>query len=333
MLTTDDIVPYCGIVLAGAEKPVGLISVVQALKKRITQQLKAKWISHDHDNAPDGGRYITCFFSHQRPPHWAPNSQVLETSYAYFSVGIANGYFVFHCSDNDVKEILLDLLDADISHVSKISREVLNYAFIEGSAVKTIWLHGIHSRTAIKADSKALTGSDLRLALDPSGDQSYSYNSLRGNVELLRRDRTFGVNLTESYLWLYRMNTWPEFLSACDALTEILRKAKGKATNTPLDTVSHPISDISSMKGAFDFSIVDPVSVGGTTFGAARTSLLDKIGSEYEYEPIHQVVQDNLVRVRVHHKHKGLRSYIGEVHAEPQLNRGQIRFSTTKVNA
>ncbi|UYK71640.1 hypothetical protein [Xanthomonas sacchari] len=35
----------------------------------------------------------------------------------------------------------------------------MNYAFIEGSTVKTLWLHGIHHRTAVKADSKAITGN------------------------------------------------------------------------------------------------------------------------------------------------------------------------------
>lgn len=331
MLTTDDIVPYCGVILACADSPVGLILVVQTLKKRIGRELKAEWLSHDYDDA-HGARYITCFFCYQRPPHWAPNSDVRETNYAYVSVGIANGYFVFHCSDNDVKEILLELLDADSFPVRKIYREVLNYAFIEGSDVKTLWLHGIHNRTSIKADSKALTGSNLRMALDPSGDQSYSYNSLRGNVELLRRDRTFGVNLTESYLWLYRMNAWSEFLAACDALTEILHKADGRTSSAPLETVSHPISDAIAMKGAFDFSIVDAETFGGTTFGPARINLLNKVALEYNFDIIHQVVQDNLVRLRIHHEQNGLRSYIGEIHAEPTLVRGQLKFKVTKLN-
>lgn len=331
MLTTDDIVPYCGVVLARADSPAGLIFVVQKLKKRISQKLATEWLSHDHDEA-HGGRYITCFFFHRRPPHWAPISEVLETSYAYFSVGIANGYFVFHCSDNDVKEIILELLDADSFPVRKISREVLNYAFIEESDVKTLWLHGIHKKTSVKADSKALTGSNLRLALDPSGDQSYAYNSLRGNVELLRRNRTFGVNLTESYLWLYRMNNWPEFLTACNAITDKLRRANGKTSSTPLETVSHPISDTKIMAGAFDFSIVDHDNFGGTNFGAARTSLLEKIYLDYDFECIHQIIQDNVVRLRIHHKQGGLRSYIGDIHADPVLVRDQLAFETLKVN-
>lgn len=331
MLTTDDIVPYCGVVLAREDAPVGLILLVQKLKKRISQELRAEWLSHDFDDVNDA-RFVTSFFYHLRPPHWAPNSEIRETNYAYFSVGVSNGYLVFHCSDNDVKEILLDLLEADSFPASKISREVLNYAFIEGRDVKTLWLHGIHNRTSVKADSKALTGSNLRMALDPSGDQSYSYNSLRGNVELLQRDRTFGVNLTESYLWLYRMNSWREFLIACDAITAILRKANGKTSSAPLETVSHPLSDLGAMGGAFDFSIVDPDTFGGTTFGAARISLLDKIALEYEFEPLHQVLPDRLIRLRVHHKQNGLRSYIGEVHAEPTLTRGQLRFDATKVD-
>lgn len=43
MLTTDDIVPYCGLVLARSEKPGGLILVVQRLKKRISQAFHAQW--------------------------------------------------------------------------------------------------------------------------------------------------------------------------------------------------------------------------------------------------------------------------------------------------
>jgi len=330
MLTTDDIVPYCGVVLARSEKPGGLILVVQRLKKRINQAFHAQWTAHDQDSA-HGSSYITCFFSYQRPPHWAPRSQVLETTHAYFSVGLVNGYFIFHCSDNDVKDEILGLLDSDNFDVKKIARDVLNYAFIEGSTVKTLWLHGIHNRTAVKADSKAITGSNLELALDPSGDQSYSYNSLRGNVELLRTERTFGVNLTESYLWLYRMNTWTEFLAACDALTEILRKGKGKISSKPLEIVSHPISDTAAMKGLYDFSIVDSENPSGITLGTGRSSLLSKLRQEYDFEPIHQISQDNIIRLKIHHRDNGLRSYLGELHAEPTLNSGKLGFNTTKV--
>lgn len=87
------------------------------------------------------------------------------------------------------------------------------------------------------------------------------------------------------------------------------------------------------MKGAFDFSMVDAETSGGTTFGTARITLLDKIASEYEFDPIHQVVQDHLVRLRIHHKQNGLRSYIGEIHAEPSFVRGQLRFNAVKVDA
>lgn len=332
MTTTADIAPYCGVVLGVAERPIGLITTVLIIKKRISHSLNATWLGYDHDNAADGGRFITAFFSHEHAPHWAPNSAIREITHCYFSVGLTNGFFVFHCSDNEIKETILDLLDSSSFGIDRIPREILNYAFIDGSEIRTIWLHGIHKKTAIKADSKALTGSNLRHAFDPSADQSYSYSSLRGSVQLGSKDRTFGVNLSESYLWLYRLNSWGEFLASCDALTTILKNARGRKSSAPLETVSHPVSDLSLMKGAYDVAILDPDNPLSGSFGQARTSLLDKVKTEYDYDLVHRIAPDNIIRLRVHHLQGGLRSYIGDVYAEPVTQGSRLRFNATHSN-
>jgi hypothetical protein len=332
MPTTADVVPYCGVILGAAERPIGLVTTVLAVKKRIGQALNATWLGYDHDYAPDGGTFLTAFFSYEHPPHWAPNSTMREITHCYFSVGLTNGYFVFHCSDNEVKETILDLLDSNSFEIKRIPREVLNYAFIEGSEIRTIWLHGIHKKTTVKADSKALTGSNLRYAFDPSADQTYSYNSLRGSVQLGNKDRTFGVNLAESYLWLYRLNSWSEFLANCDVLTTTLKNARGRKSSTPLDTVSHPISDPSIMKGLYDFAILDPDNPLSGSFGQTRTSLLATLKSEYEYDVAHRVAQDNIIRLTIHHVQDGLRSYIGDVVAEPIIHGARFRFNVSHTN-
>lgn len=332
MLKTIDVVPYCGVILAHATGHVGLVSIAQKIKERISAGKATTWLAHDYDNAPDGGSYISCFFSYTQTPHWSPLAAILDVCHAYFSVGMTNGYVVLHCSDNEVKDMVLELLDSNELPLEKVAREVLNYAFIAKSAVKTIWLHGIHSRTQVKADSKALTGSNLRLALDPSADQSYSYNSMRGTVDLSKKERTLGINLNDAYLWLYRLSSWKELLDICDQLTSILRGARGKTIGAPLDTVSHPISNISAANGAFDFAIADPSDPAATQYGATQAALMAKIASEFLYEIDPAVQPDSVARVRIHHVSSGLRSYIGEIHATPILKNKKMSFSTAKVN-
>ncbi|MFE6057069.1 hypothetical protein ACFQ6N_40565, partial [Kitasatospora sp. NPDC056446] len=95
--------------------------------------------------------------------------------------------------------------------------------------------------------------------------------------------------------------------------------------------VSHPISETAAMKGLFDFSIVDSENPSGITLGTGRSSLLSQLRQEYDFEPIHQITQDNIIRLKVHHRNNGLRSYLGELHAEPTLNSGKLGFNTTKV--
>jgi len=331
--TTEDIVPYCGVVFGLPVGRVGLIGAVIKVKSRLQQDMNMHWLSHDSDWALDGGRFITVFFKYDHPPHWAPNSGINETTYGYFTLGLTNGYFVFHCSSNDVKEAVLDLLDSNTFPIDRVSREVLNYAFIVKKEIKTIWLHGIHKKTAVKADSKALTGTDLRQAFDPSADQSYSYNSLRGSVRIEKKDRTFGVNLSEAYVWLYKLNSWRDFLEKCDALTTILMNARGRVSSAPLDTVSHPIRDLGLMKAAYDFSIYDPDSQLAPNLGDVKVALLRTIKADYEFDVPPNLIQDNVVRVRVHHLDNGLRSYVGDIAAEPIIQSERLRFDTTIVNA
>lgn len=331
MPTTLDIVPYCGIVIATSEKTFSLVSAVSSIKNKLTQAINAQWQGHKFDQAMDGGRFLTSFFYYHHTPHWAPSSNIQETTQSYFTVGQSNGYIVFHCSDNQAKDIVLEELESAAFPANRVRREVLNFAFIEGSDVKSIWLHGIHKKTSVKADSKALTGLNLRFALDPSADQTYSYDSLRGIVSIEKKDKTFGINLSESYIWLYRLSSWKEFISKVDILTTKLKGARGRSTSTPIETVSHPISDANLMLNAYDIAILDPDNPANSNFGQIRMSLLEKIKNEFDYE-LYPGAADNVLRIKVHHISQTLKSYIGDVHAQPEIFDSRLKFNLSYHN-
>jgi hypothetical protein len=57
-----------------------------------------------------------------------------------------------------------------------INQETLERAFVRGQT-RAFWLSGLHTSVETKPDSKMLIGRDLRKALDPFSDQTFTYTS------------------------------------------------------------------------------------------------------------------------------------------------------------
>ena len=60
-----------------------------------------------------------------------------------------------------------------------ISRSTMAAAFLENGQARTLWLSGVHRRSATKADAKILAGQDLDYSLDPFDDQSFYRSAAR----------------------------------------------------------------------------------------------------------------------------------------------------------
>jgi len=61
-----------------------------------------------------------------------------------------------------------DRIVKNLRAACRMSREAIT-AFVGGDA-KALWLNGVHTPTASKADTKAMTGTTLEYALDPIAD-------------------------------------------------------------------------------------------------------------------------------------------------------------------
>lgn len=98
-------------------------------------------------------------------------------------------------TDPQVKKELVDILRK--MQIPTVSRDELAVTFLRGASRQT-WLRGVHRPVAVKADTKILAGLDLRDALDPVGDQSFTLDAALSDVRSERIMTDFRISLPET---------------------------------------------------------------------------------------------------------------------------------------
>ena len=106
-----------------------------------------------------------------------------------------------------------------LSEVERLSPTQINKAFV-GTQVRTLWLSGTHRRTVIKADSKVLAGLELETSLDPLGDQSYYFSSVRSTMPLTEGDKpkVIGASPGGGRLWIGPTKSSGDFWELVEAI-------------------------------------------------------------------------------------------------------------------
>ena len=97
-----------------------------------------------------------------------------------------------------------------------ISRSTMAAAFLENGQARTLWLSGVHRRSATKADAKILAGQDLDYSLDPFDDQSFYRSAARSRNAAL--EVTVGVSPKASRVWLGKENSIEGFAASAALL-------------------------------------------------------------------------------------------------------------------
>jgi hypothetical protein len=333
MLSTLDITPYFSATLLEASPSWPIYTLVAAAKKRLSRAYDdVVWLSSDVDYMPSSTPFVTCVFSETHPPGWAKLGGLTDRSNHYFTVALTNNCVIVHSSSNDVRDRIVDALtDPAIIGLTRVPRTTLNQAFLVEESVRTLWLFGIHRRTGIKPDTKTLTGENLRLAINPLSDQSYSYNSARANLRIGKLDKVVGVNLSEASIWMHQLRTWTEFLTLANAAAYEVSLAMTNPVESPISVLPHPIEDIAAMSGAYDFNVPGIESYAQLSDG--QIDRLNTIQRDLHYEVLPQVHNDNVVRLSVHDYVTGGKFFIGIVEATPMKVKKRLRFSTNCTQA
>ena len=129
-----------------------------------------------------------CWFhySEQRAPPWYKANDLTDTYHHIVVVCRKGKLLSISFSDTGARSTIMRAIananSGPFLRLEQFSPAEIEAAFVE-SRVRTLWLSGVHRRLVIKPDAKVLSGLELELALDPLGDQSYYFSSIRSTSE------------------------------------------------------------------------------------------------------------------------------------------------------
>jgi hypothetical protein len=209
-------------------------------------------------------------YEERRQPRWTSDSSTLDVLNQLALVAVRGAYVAVLLTDPARVPAIVRTLDSEtpgsLSSLRMISPGTLNAAFAEGPA-RTLWLSGIHTRTSVKADSKILTGADLRDALDPLGDQTYYFTAVRAVNNVGPRQITVGLSPGKARVWTGVSRDWREFTDTLNGIFTVLdRTEQARRTDlTPIPILASRATTGLDARNAFDLSVVAPETLADET--------------------------------------------------------------------
>lgn len=282
----DDVKPYLSILMAKSDgEIVNISTIVEIIKSIISSSIEiSKWSESEFQSVDDDTESATLLFQELESPSWAPSSELKDLIHHFFAVIRYKSTYSFYFSDPTLKNLLTDKIsDSKELGLSKIRQGILNYVFLTGDGIKTLWLYGIHRKTDVKADSKILAGIDLINAIDHIGDQTYAYSAVRAKVTLDKKDRTVGVNPARSSIWLGPTGSWSNFQKLVVELSKLVSNATQEELS-PIHTLSYSTTDINDVQGAYDFSLADVETFYNTDDSNRTLDFFKEVQREFRFE-------------------------------------------------
>jgi hypothetical protein len=204
-----------------------------------------------------GGVRVQAFvYKHKRLASWA-TQEFFDVTHELVVIGVKNDLIGLCCSE----PALRDRLSGKLEKCAAVPRAMLERAFV-GTQASAIWLSGIHTPTASKANAKAMTGPALELALDPLGDQSFYYSAVKSRGAYNPKIAV-GAAPASSRIWINRPKDWAGFGQALEAvLDHIGTSMKAAAPATPgepwLKVLAQSSGDITAATNPYAVALMAP---------------------------------------------------------------------------
>lgn len=205
------------------------------------------------------------YYSHYaetKKANWTIKTTIEDTINHILIVYKFHNYLAIYHSDNGQKNTIYKLifrspLDHEFRKLKLIRKEVLNTAFLNGVKIKNLWLNNIDKSSEIKADSKMLSGSNLGSALDPIGDQTYSFSAIK--VE--HPDFSIGVNSSYSKIWIKKFSNGVEYFDMLKSLLDLVRNFDLMATQdlsfNPVPILANAHTEHSFLNNMIDLQLMN----------------------------------------------------------------------------
>ncbi|WP_422034417.1 hypothetical protein [Reyranella sp.] len=217
------------------------------------------------------------WYKRQIAPAWTKDGTIKDVQHHLVLALRRHDHLALHVTDSKLKGPIRTALLAQVSKkvplswLSPVPRATMSAAFLQNGQAKTLWLSGIHRRSATKADAKILAGQDLDYSLDPFDDQSFYWSAARSRSTSL--DLTVGVSPRASRVWLRKAHSIVEFATDTGQLIDAVRGAK-KTPNEPFRFLASPLEslDPTNVVDAYDVSILPPDMLDDSEVDAATTN-------------------------------------------------------------
>ena len=254
--------PYLAPVLLQAAPPgtgaallVALVAEVEALVE--TPGGPRTILSRTPVSLSGGVRTVAIEYQHRSQPAWAPPGAWVDINHHLIVVSVKGNLAAICVSETAMR----GRFGKELVAARPISRSTVETGFV-GDQAKALWLNGIHVRSDAKADAKTLMGSDLELALDPLGDQSYAFKAVRSRVPLTLSGGApalvVGAAPGEGRVWLNRPANWSAFVADVEILLDTLAAALAGPVITRFRALAQSVNDLTAVSEAYAVAFVPP---------------------------------------------------------------------------
>lgn len=159
----------------------------------------------------------------------------------------AHSMAVYTSHTSDWGRIVRAVDDGRVTRVRPMPADLINGAFTHSTwAMPTVWMKGLHLQVQTKADSKQLTGLNVRSVIDQFGDQTYHFSSGRSRVPLEDDDyESIGLSPSKHRIWLGQSADFADFCERTEWALEQLSGAS--AIPAPIAELAQPLRSLDEL--------------------------------------------------------------------------------------
>jgi hypothetical protein len=165
-LAFDELKPFVAPVLLQAKDAIAGEPLLKSIIAVATKEANAsrsprkRAVTATSDIDKEGDCWFQALtYEEQAPPSWTSAAIPTDVANGLIVVAVRQTWIALYASDGAMRDRLVKKLD----NTRRVSRDRI--ATFVGPEAKAVWLNGVHTPTAVKADTKAMTGVTLERSI------------------------------------------------------------------------------------------------------------------------------------------------------------------------
>lgn len=254
----------------------------------------------------------------ERPISW-DKTWSLENTLHHLLVGFCEGDFALvYVSDSQLKLRLQEaLIQGDIKEWRCVEQDVLNTAFLFDKKLRALWLGATHRSVDVRPNTKVISGSNVREAVEPFGDATFMPSAARSGMA--------GVSLKRSSIWRGGKSSWDSFCTNGWLLINAMREAvqSGNLAQDIHPALASWCGSFAGVSGAYDVCMADAEAFDPEAPILNRLEELKDFQITLLPRPVGSAQPLEAVFLRLLDESSGL---IAEVVITPRIDLERVRF-------